>query len=214
MHAPRPHIPSRPTDRPAYGASASQPEHPGVFASRLKFGYPAAQIVLPSSAPCALPCKRPACEALMVPCQVCGENAASGWIYGIPPAPDRQKLGLCPKHDTLENRRIVRRQWVRLMEEEARRAMVHTPEQNSAPAGYEVEIDFLDGGRRTIQCLNYEVMEKTDLLAITVTGEAVFYPLLHIRTFHVRPLFSLPGGEDVENGDADAAPPGARSNGA
>lgn len=127
----------------------------------------------------------------MVPCHICGQNAASGWVYGIPPAPDRQKLGLCPKHDTMENRRIVRRQWIRLMEEEAARAMSGRPE-DAKPHGYEVEIDFLDGGRRTIQCRAYDVMEKQDLLAITAEDEAVYYPLQHIRTFRVRPLSFLP----------------------
>lgn len=127
----------------------------------------------------------------MVTCHVCGKNAVSGWIYGIPPAPDRQKLGLCPQHDTTENRRIVRRQWIRLMEEEASRAMARRPGDDK-PHGYEVEIDFMDGGRRTIACKAYDVMEKQDLLAITAEDEAVFYPLQHIRTFRVRPLSLLP----------------------
>ena len=143
----------------------------------------------------------------MVTCHVCGQNAASGWIYGIPPAPDRQKLGLCPKHDTTDNRRNVRRQWIQLMEEEAGRALTHRPDRDAKPLGHEVEIDFLDGGRRTIQCLQYEVMEGKDLLAISVEGEAVFYPLQHIRNFHVRPLFSLAPSQDAEEPHEPPASP-------
>ncbi|MFW5734261.1 MAG: hypothetical protein ACOCWR_04285 [Oceanidesulfovibrio sp.] len=132
----------------------------------------------------------------MVPCHVCGKDASAGWIYGIPPAPDRQKIGLCPEHDSMDNRRVVRRQWIRLMEEEAARAMARKPE-DAKPAGFEVEIDFLDGGRRTIQSLGYEVLEQKDLLAISMEGEAIFYPMQHIRAFHARPLFALPHKKDA-----------------
>ena len=126
----------------------------------------------------------------MVRCQICGKEVFSGWICGVVPADDKFKLGLCQEHDTPENRAMVDKAWEELMVEELGKAVQPAAEAKAKTRarGYEVTVNFLDGGVKILQTRAYNVSEEQDLLVLNENGIFEFYPLQHIRTFKVRDL--------------------------
>lgn len=124
----------------------------------------------------------------MIRCQICGREVINGWICGATPADDKFKLGLCPEHDTRENRADVERDWEELMVAELERAVHAAPESKSVVKRYEVTIDFLDGGVKKLETRLYNVNQDQELLILSENGDFDFYPLRHIRTFKVREI--------------------------
>ncbi len=123
----------------------------------------------------------------MVRCEICGTEVLTGWICGVVPASDRLKLGLCPEHDTIENRALVRERWKALLAEELEKAMRRDEQQaKDQPRGYSVTIRYLDGGVVTVPCRGYEVSQERELLILNEDGMLDFYPLQHIRRFTVQ----------------------------
>jgi hypothetical protein len=119
----------------------------------------------------------------MVSCHVCGQEVISGWICGVIPAHDRYKLGLCPEHDTPENRAVVESEWDELLQGELAAAMTERRAQAESPVAHEVRILFLDGGIKIVRCQRFEITGDKDLLLLEGDGKAIFYPLQHIRSF-------------------------------
>ncbi len=122
----------------------------------------------------------------MVRCEVCGKEVLSGWVCGVPPAPDSQKLGLCEKHDTAPNRAMVLNRWEELIRRQAA-SMAASPEA-AEPTLFEVRISFMDRGTKTIVCKTYNISQDRELLVLGDNDVFDFYPLEHVRSFTVSPL--------------------------
>lgn len=124
-------------------------------------------------------------------CRVCNAETAGGFVLGPPPAPDRQKLGLCPEHDTPRNRELLHKEYELLLRREADLALAATPPPAKAPAqSFELRIRFLDGGVKIVQAGRWEVDRDAGLLVLGEPGRFEFHPLQHIRSFEV---VELPG---------------------
>lgn len=135
----------------------------------------------------------------MVKCQICGAEVFSGWICGIVPAADKDKLGLCADHDTPENRALVQERWEKFMREQMRSTLEQRRKEEKPVVRYAVRINFLGGGVKTLTCRAYDVNQDKDLLVLNEEGELDFYPLQHIRNFTVHEVTV----EDVEAKTAD-----------
>lgn len=123
----------------------------------------------------------------MVRCEVCGKEVLAGWICGVVPAHDSDKLGLCPEHDTPERRRAVQKKWERLLHEKLERVLVlEREESDRIQDSFEVTIHYLGGGVQVVPCRAYDVNQEGDLLVLKDDGVLDFYPLQHIRRFEVK----------------------------
>lgn len=123
----------------------------------------------------------------MVRCDVCGKEVLSGWICGVVPADDTHKLGLCPDHDTPEQRADVQEKWERLLHEKLQRTLARERRDAEEKAPHlEVTIHYLGGGVQMERCRAYDVNQEGDLLILKEDGLLDFYPLQHIRRFEVK----------------------------
>lgn len=120
----------------------------------------------------------------MVNCLICGKDAAQGWITGLPPAPDSQKVGLCQEHDTPDNRVLAEDRWRKIMEQaveiERESEALHLAGAPVQPLT--LEILFIDGGRIDVLCKSFHTTD--DVLEVTTPeNRLIFYPLRHIRRY-------------------------------
>ena len=121
----------------------------------------------------------------MVPCYICGKDAAGGWIAGLPPAPDSQKTGLCPEHDNIKNRALAFKAWQDLMNLEIGFQLEAVREEREPETSFKLAIQFMDGGNTVIACRSFGVVEGTTLEVADEHGERKFYPLQHVRSYKV-----------------------------
>ena len=128
----------------------------------------------------------------MIPCQICGQDAGTGWIAGYPPAPDSQKMALCKEHDLPENRRAVERDWLKFMR--ARLAEITRNEEHRYGAADRLlSIYFNGGGSLSIPCSAFSITRDLAIKIITPGRESVFFPLAQVRNYALSPL---PPAED------------------
>lgn len=121
----------------------------------------------------------------MVPCFICGKDATGGFIHGFVPAPDSQKVGLCPEHNSLENKKKAILHWIVSMKAEVASGNEHKAYRIKAPLHYLLTIRYTDGGVSSIPCLQWEVTDNSTLQIIRSDKTLTFIPLLHIRQFDV-----------------------------
>jgi len=135
----------------------------------------------------------------MVRCEVCGKEVLSGWICGVVPAPDNDKLGLCPEHDSPQKRQEVQQKWEALLRDKLERTLASEHRQAEAKAvQLEVTIHYLGGGVHVQRCRAYDVNQEGDLLILKEDGNLEFYPLQHIRRFVVADVSA--SGQPVRQG--------------
>jgi hypothetical protein len=125
---------------------------------------------------------RPGATAV-IRCFFCDNDAAAGWVCGVPPASERYKLALCPTHDNPGNRKRVQAAWDELIREEMQTWMDLARRHAKAPVRWELRIRFMEGGEVSVACSSYEVSKEKDLLVLTDKGELQFYPLQHVHSF-------------------------------
>ena len=124
----------------------------------------------------------------MIRCLICGQDAETGWITGLPPAPDSQKVGLCREHDTPANRKKAEAKWREIISlavenEQEGEELHHLPAGNLPLT---LEILFIDGGRVEIPCRSFRATDEDILEVTTPENRLVFYPLRHIRRYGTR----------------------------
>ena len=121
----------------------------------------------------------------MISCLICGKSIEGGWITGLPPAPDSQKVGLCPKHDTPANRLQAEEKWRKIMNQavEIERESEGLHFIGSSVQPQTLEILFIDGGRIEVLCKSFRPTDEDILEVTTPENRLVFYPLRHIRRF-------------------------------
>ena len=121
----------------------------------------------------------------MINCLICGKEVSDGWVTGLPPAPDSQKVGLCAEHNTPENRAQAEKKWRGLLERavlnEQGSEGLHHFGANVQPLA--LEILFIDGGKIEVACKSFRATDEDVLEVITPEGRLVFYPLRHIRRY-------------------------------
>ena len=124
----------------------------------------------------------------MIPCHVCGEDSGAYWVTGYVPAPDSQKMALCSKHDTPENRRALHFAWY-----DAMRNAIKTATQNAAyfttrGTLFMVHIHFSAGGSLSQPCTSVEITEQNTLKVVAPDGTMSFFPMQHVRRYDVMPM--------------------------
>lgn len=122
-----------------------------------------------------------------VPCHICGVAVGGGWIHGFSPSSNALKVGLCDRHDNPANRALAVAAWqVRLNGEIARMNAVELAKNTQQL--WQLEIDFLEGGRNVLNCLACSAMGET-LQVERPDKSLAFFPLRQVREYRLRPLF-------------------------
>jgi hypothetical protein len=122
----------------------------------------------------------------MIPCHICEKDASTGWNIGFIPAPDSQKLALCPEHDTHHNRLIVSKAWHALHEREIS-IMTSVAKHKASPGLQVVSIHFTGGGMISFVCTACFPTDHGTLRIDDPDGKQTYIPILHIREYAVRP---------------------------
>lgn len=121
----------------------------------------------------------------MVPCFICGKDATGGFIHGFVPAPDSQKVGLCPQHDTLENKKKAILHWILAMKADVANQNALNAVRLKAPLRYTLSIRYSDGGVVSIPCLSWDITDSHTLQITRLDRTLTFVPLHHVRQFDV-----------------------------
>ncbi len=127
----------------------------------------------------------------MIPCHVCGTDASTGFIRGLPPAPDSQKLALCRRHDTPENRIALEKAW-KDMSASMMRTVMSVTEHKARPVLYNLTVNFKGGGMLSFPCANCRTTDQGTLAVEEQDGGTVFIPMQHIRDYTMRPASESP----------------------
>lgn len=124
----------------------------------------------------------------MIPCHICGKDASTGWVKGFAPAPDSQKLALCPEHDNRENRLAVVRAWRDMLDADI--ATQNTvARQKAQPLLHTANIRFTGGGMLSFLCTSCTPTEQGTLRLDGPDGGQTYIPLQHIREYSLSPSF-------------------------
>ena len=120
----------------------------------------------------------------MINCLICGKEVSNGWITGLPPAPDSQKVGLCAEHDSPPNRALAEKKWRELLEQ-AVKSEQESEEMHHPGTGQliNLEILFIDGGRIVVPCKSFRATDEDTLEVTSPENRLTFYPMRHIRRY-------------------------------
>ena len=141
----------------------------------------------------------------MLPCAICGKDAATGWIVGFAPAPDSQKMALCPLHDSPDNRRRILRAWKETIRREMANAARIAAYQAARIPLFLLTIYFSSGGSVSLPSLACEQTDHNTLKVHNQDGSVSFFPMQQVRRYDMAPL-----PEDMlvtEELEKEAAPP-------
>lgn len=125
----------------------------------------------------------------MLPCFVCGQDAGTGWIKGFPPAPDSQKLALCPMHDTPENRNKVTAAWQYMLEGNLA-ALVQNEAEKAGDQPRSLTLFFVRGSSVTLPVRSFRMTDDNTLLVQNLDGSKQYFPFQQIRYFAINRLDS------------------------
>ena len=126
----------------------------------------------------------------MIPCHICGKDASLGWIKGFAPAPDSQKMALCPEHDTEDNRRRLITAWHLFMIRRIQTTTRISAYQATRGNLHLLTVHFSGGGSLSMPCLQVSETKHGTLKAESPEGEISFFPMAQIRKYDLTPLFS------------------------
>jgi len=137
----------------------------------------------------------------MLSCFICGADASAGWVKGFTPAPDSQKLALCPAHDNEENRLAVAAAWQILLNNDIA-GQLAVARYRAKPKLQTATVRFMAGGMLSFLCLSCAPTEQGTLRIEHPDGEQTFIPMQHVREYSLRP--SLPEDKDSEEAEYSA----------
>jgi hypothetical protein len=123
----------------------------------------------------------------MIPCHVCGQDASTGWIAGLPPSPDSQKLALCSLHDTPENRNLLEKAWNDLLAQSIATAVSLARRKASPPERKIITVRFTAGGALSFLGTRCAPTEHNTLCIEEEDGGRTYIPMPQIRDYTVRP---------------------------
>ncbi len=122
----------------------------------------------------------------MIPCFICGKDASTGWIKGLPPAPDSQKLALCSEHDTPAERVRVAQAWERLLQREIAAGSELAAYKAMKPPQI-LTVRFTAGGVLSFVCTHCEPTPHDTLRIATQDGSYTFIPMRQIAEYTLSP---------------------------
>ena len=123
----------------------------------------------------------------MIPCRVCGKDASTHWVTGLPPAPDSQKMALCPAHDTPGNRATVMLDWQNMLAGGIA-AVTSVARHKAAPTMKLVTVRFIGGGMLSFTGIDCRPTEQNTLCIEEADGSRTFIPLQQVREYTVTPV--------------------------
>ena len=124
----------------------------------------------------------------MLPCAICGKDAANGWVAGYVPAPDSQKMALCAAHDSPENRMRLQQAWNEAMRQEFITSARIAAYQAARTSLSLLTIYFSSGGTVSLPCLSCSQTSHNTLKVHNRDGSVSFFPMQQIRRYDVAPL--------------------------
>ncbi|MDL2290604.1 hypothetical protein LJC09_00665 [Desulfovibrio sp. OttesenSCG-928-F20] len=123
----------------------------------------------------------------MIPCHICGKDAATTWVKGFTPAPDSQKMALCAEHNTAQNRQAVAVAWQDRLRGDIE-IVTDMARKKAAPGQQLLSVHFSGGGLLSFTCTDCRATENGSLRIEAEDGSLTFIPLLHVREYVLRPL--------------------------
>ncbi|OBQ50125.1 hypothetical protein [Halodesulfovibrio spirochaetisodalis] len=124
----------------------------------------------------------------MIPCFICKKDSIGGFTYGLPTTPLTQHVGLCPEHNTLENKKAAILHWI----ETTQASVAAFNESNLAryaePVEYSLTVYYQAGGTASFRCMKWNVPDQATLQVLGIDGQSTFIPLTHIELFEVMPV--------------------------
>lgn len=124
----------------------------------------------------------------MIPCHICGKDSGAHWVAGYIPAPDSQKMALCAKHDTPDNRKKLHGAWSEAMEESIKTATKNAAYFAARNTFFMLSIHFSAGGSLNLPCMEAVTTEQNTLKVIAPDGSLSFFPMQHIKRYDLTPL--------------------------
>ena len=126
----------------------------------------------------------------MIPCRICGIDASTNWVTGLPPAPDSQKMALCAEHDTPQNRALVIKDWQQMLTGDIATA-ASVARHKAAPEMRLITVRFNGGGMLSFTGTGCTPTEHNSLRIDEADGSRTFVPLDQVREYTVSPLVTL-----------------------
>jgi hypothetical protein len=123
----------------------------------------------------------------MIPCQICGLDASTGWIAGLPPSPDSQKLALCARHDTPKNRHLLEEIWISYITRSIAAAESIARYRASPPARKIITVRFSAGGVLSFTGARCSPTEHGTLCIEEEDGSQTYIPMIQVRDYTVCP---------------------------
>ncbi|MDR2161851.1 MAG: hypothetical protein LBO77_06930 [Desulfovibrio sp.] len=130
----------------------------------------------------------------MIPCHICGQDASLGRIAGLPPAPDSQKLALCPRHDSPENRKLLEMAWSLHLTRAIADAESVRRFKAAPPARKIITVRFTAGGTISFQGAGCSPTPHNTLCIEEEDGGRIYIPMQQVREYTVR---QAPPGENA-----------------
>jgi len=122
----------------------------------------------------------------MLPCFICGKDAATGWIEGFVPSPDSQKLALCSEHDNAANRLAVSDAWREMIRKNIAEQMA-VAKHKAKPIIQTACVRFSAGGMLSFLCTACLPTGQGTLRIDHLDGERTFIPMQQVREYSLRP---------------------------
>ena len=124
----------------------------------------------------------------MIPCFICNKSALGGFTYGLPTTPVSMHVGLCPEHNTLENKQKAILHWIETTQASVSALNEKNTSRHPVPTEYEITIFYLAGGSISLTASKWNVPDQATLQVLKTDGSSTFIPLVHIDRFEVTPV--------------------------
>lgn len=135
----------------------------------------------------------------MIPCFICKKDSVGGFSYGLPTTPESMYVGLCPEHNTLENKKAAILHWIESTQASVSAFTSTYSSRYPTPAEYEISVYYLAGGVVSVRAIKWNVKDGATLQLETVEEGATFIPLIHIERFEVVPVEDPNAFSSAEN---------------
>ncbi|MCG8533084.1 MAG: hypothetical protein MI749_20850 [Desulfovibrionales bacterium] len=147
----------------------------------------------------------------MIPCFICKKDSTGGFTYGLPTSPSSMYVGLCPEHNTLENKKAAILHWIETTQASITFLNDANMSRHPESAEFDITVYYTAGGVMTVRGLRWDVSDGATLQISTKEKGATFIPLVHIERFGVMPVtapdvYSSPSDSTKTYAIVDGAP--------
>lgn len=124
----------------------------------------------------------------MIPCFICKKDSIGGFTYGLPTTPLALHVGLCPEHNTLENRKAALLHWIESTQASIAAYNQSNMRHHTEPVEYVLTVYYLAGGSTDFRCISWNVPDQATLNIVDAVKNSTFIPLAHVESFEVVPV--------------------------